>query len=545
MDNLDTILNLIDGSICTVNANVSALNSQIQNVINTSVRSVVGGRGINVDSSNPQQPIISIVAPTEDQVNKVTTSADIVTYASSTVKYPSVKAIKDYTDGLVTGLLDDRGNFDASGVGSPYPSTGGSGVGGAIKKGDIWFVSVAGTIGTTVVPVGSSVRALADNPGQTPSKWDIIDAGLGYVAENVANKVSNGIDISTYQANTTKYTSTQAVYQFVTATVGAAAANLDLQTVLNNGHTLVNNINLQGTDAGLGQSGINVVLLGQEAGSNNSGSHVVGIGVEAVKNNTADNVIGIGEGAAVDNIGVGVVAIGGTGAQSNSGNGVFAIAGAANTNSGDNVVGILDGAANQNTGDNVIAIGNYAADSNIYNDIVALGNNAFVTNNNQLAFASTNNAILDANLLSADREYALPDNSGTIALLSDIPTGTVSTIAVTLNDAQLQSGIAQLIPAPGSGAFINLMSINSIYKSSLPSSNPFSYCNLRIGTYVISQSLCINGTNWFANHQLYSNIASSVSQFENQPVNIILSNPQIGGSGNTLTVYITYQIVTI
>jgi hypothetical protein len=545
MDNLSDILSLINGSICSVNANVSALNSQIQNVINTSVRSVVGGRGINVDSSNPQQPIISILAPTEDQVNKVTTSTDIVTYASSTVKYPSVKAIKDYTDSLALGLLDDRGNFDASGVGSPYPSTGGSGVAGAILKGDIWFVSVAGTIGTTVVPVGASVRALVNTPGQTPSNWDIIDAGLGYVAENVANKVSNGVDISTYQANTTKYTSTQSVYQFVTATVNASAANIDLQTVLNNGHTLVNNINLQGTDAGLGQSGINVVLLGQEAGSNNSGSHVIGIGVEAAKNNTADNVIGIGEGAATDNIGNGVIAIGGGGAQSNSGNGVFAIAQAADSNTGDYVTAIQDGAATSNTGDNVIAIGNNAGDSNVYDDVVMLGRDSFATNKNQLAFAGDNNAIIDANLLSADREYALPDASGTIALTSDIPAGSVFTIAVTLNNAQLQAGSAQLIGAPGPGAFINLMSINSIYKSSLPSSNPFSYCNLRIGTYVISQSLCINSTNWFANHQLYSDISSSISQFENQPVNIILSNPQVGGSGNTLTVYITYQIITI
>lgn len=41
-------------------------------------------------------------------------SNDIATDAASTIKYPSVKAIKDYVDLLVAGLLNYRGTYDAS-----------------------------------------------------------------------------------------------------------------------------------------------------------------------------------------------------------------------------------------------------------------------------------------------------------------------------------------------------------------------------------------------------------------------------------------------
>jgi len=85
---------------------------------------------------------------------------------------------KAYVDGLVAGLLDDRGNYDASG--NIFPSTGGSGTTGAIMKGDLWFISVAGTLGGVVVAVGDLVRALIDSPGQTAGNWNILELNIGY-----------------------------------------------------------------------------------------------------------------------------------------------------------------------------------------------------------------------------------------------------------------------------------------------------------------------------------------------------------------------------
>ena len=106
--------------------------------------------------------------------------------ANSDTKVATQKATKTYADGLVVGLLDDRGSYDASG--NVWPSTGGSGTAGAILKGDLWYISVQGTLGGVLAVVGSSIRALVNTPGQTAGNWDILNVGLGYTPENAANK---------------------------------------------------------------------------------------------------------------------------------------------------------------------------------------------------------------------------------------------------------------------------------------------------------------------------------------------------------------------
>lgn len=82
------------------------------------------------------------------------------------------------------GLLDDRGNFNASG--NLFPSSGGSGTAGAILKGDLWTISVAGTLGGHAVTAGDVVRCLTDTPGQTDSNWAIGENNFGYTALNAA-----------------------------------------------------------------------------------------------------------------------------------------------------------------------------------------------------------------------------------------------------------------------------------------------------------------------------------------------------------------------
>lgn len=122
----------------------------------------------------------------ENVTNK---STDIVTDAASNTKYPGVKAIKDYADGLVVGLLDYRGAYDASV--NTFPATGGSGTAGAILKGDMWVISVAGTLGGAAVHVGDSIIANADAPGQTAGNWNTLNANVAYVPEDAANKVTS------------------------------------------------------------------------------------------------------------------------------------------------------------------------------------------------------------------------------------------------------------------------------------------------------------------------------------------------------------------
>ena len=90
---------------------------------------------------------------------------------------------KSYSDSVVLGLLDDRGSFTPSGS---YPTTGGSGVAGAIMKGDVWYVTGLGSgvtalVGAQEVKDGDTVRALSNTPGQTNANWDIMSSPVNAI----------------------------------------------------------------------------------------------------------------------------------------------------------------------------------------------------------------------------------------------------------------------------------------------------------------------------------------------------------------------------
>lgn len=116
---------------------------------------------------------------------------------TSDTLYPSQNAVKVYVDGSVAGLLDDRGSFTPSGT-SPgaYPSTGGSGTAGAIMKGDLWFMSASGYLGTTAVSAGATVRALVNTPGQTDANWNILNAGSISITTPTLDQVTTAGAIS-------------------------------------------------------------------------------------------------------------------------------------------------------------------------------------------------------------------------------------------------------------------------------------------------------------------------------------------------------------
>lgn len=113
---------------------------------------------------------------------------------NSATLVPSQNAVKTYVDTILVGYLNDRGNYDPT-ITSGYPTTGGSGSGGTIEKGDIFFISANGNIIsgdavpiTTPVFTGYTVRALQNTPGQLYANWAISNVGIGYIPENSANK---------------------------------------------------------------------------------------------------------------------------------------------------------------------------------------------------------------------------------------------------------------------------------------------------------------------------------------------------------------------
>ena len=99
-----------------------------------------------------------------------------------------------------TGLLDYRGTYDASLA--VFPSTGGSGTGGTILKGDWWSVTTEGTIGGILFTDNSKMYAKIDAPGQTAANWDYViqtqpavaraaeDVGNGYIDYTATNLVN-------------------------------------------------------------------------------------------------------------------------------------------------------------------------------------------------------------------------------------------------------------------------------------------------------------------------------------------------------------------
>lgn len=161
----------------------------------------ISGRTVSLIPTSAQ----IVAAGGEVVTNK---STDGTFAANSDTLYPSQKATKTYADGLVVGLLDDRGNYDASV--NTFPASGGSGAAGAIKKGDIWRISVAGTLGGEPVQIGDSVRALVDTPGQTAANWGTLQtnetlATIGALIASASTATPNNTDIvATVETSTLK-----------------------------------------------------------------------------------------------------------------------------------------------------------------------------------------------------------------------------------------------------------------------------------------------------------------------------------------------------
>lgn len=350
-------------------------------------------------------------------------SQNVSADGSSTTKYPAVKAIKDYVDGIVVGLLSDRGNY-TPGLVSPgaFPSTGGRGPGGIPAKGDLWFVAANGFLGTTAVTTGQSVRALIDAPGQTAANWDILDvAGWTVAPEDSANKVTSKAAFISNGASIVRYPSVKAVKDYIDQ-------NVTLQGVINNDNSLVDNINAQGlnsatvmlpgvtdinafgSNAATGNQGSNVNAIGADSCNANGGDDVNAMGRQSGENNSGDNVQAIGSFAAESNQGDFVVAVGDSAARANGKdylNGIGFEAGKGNN--GLNVSAIGYRAALNNQSNYVNAIGDNAASGNSGQDVNVMGRNAGSGNTGDYISAIGNNAGLNN---TGDNLNALGDNSG-------------------------------------------------------------------------------------------------------------------------------------
>lgn len=152
---------------------------------------------IDIGTGAPAEQIIS-VGTTGDTINMI---GEVILAADATDALGAVTL--QQLQAWQTGLWDDRGTFTPSGN---YPSSGGSGTGGAILKGDTWTISglgagVSASVGAKTVNDGDVVRALINTPGNTDANWAIQESNLGYTPiTNVLNSgnilVGNGSNVA-------------------------------------------------------------------------------------------------------------------------------------------------------------------------------------------------------------------------------------------------------------------------------------------------------------------------------------------------------------
>lgn len=87
---------------------------------------------------------------------------------------------KAYVDGIVDSTLKAPDDYDAS-VGT-YPTTY---KGNAVAEGDTFYITTAGTMGTTVVNVGDLLVSKADIPGQTDGNWFVMESNRDQATEAI------------------------------------------------------------------------------------------------------------------------------------------------------------------------------------------------------------------------------------------------------------------------------------------------------------------------------------------------------------------------
>lgn len=106
-------------------------------------------------------------------LSNVDNTSDInkpVSTSQATADTAILNAAKAYTDSSSLGHLIDVGEYSVS-LTNAYPITGGTGIDGLILKGNIFNVIGSGTINSTIINEGYSLRALVDDPSQLDTDW--------------------------------------------------------------------------------------------------------------------------------------------------------------------------------------------------------------------------------------------------------------------------------------------------------------------------------------------------------------------------------------
>jgi hypothetical protein len=123
-----------------------------------------GTQALSVDVYNAGWVNVANVSKTGDVYKGTTSVTDSI--------LPTRKWVNNAIGAATTGALEDRGSYNASV--DAFPTTGGSGGGGAVVIGDKWTISVKGIASGDSLRVGDVIIATANTPGQTLTNWNHI-----------------------------------------------------------------------------------------------------------------------------------------------------------------------------------------------------------------------------------------------------------------------------------------------------------------------------------------------------------------------------------
>jgi hypothetical protein len=155
-------------------------------------------------------------------VAEVTVITDLASASSTTLATSS--AIKSYVDANIGGLGNLEGAWDASSGSFPVGSTPTAGT----KKGDYWYVSVAGTTGGVVFNVGDVIIAKIDSAStSSAADWIQLEVNRDQATESVlgVSRIATQTETNT-GTNDTAYITPLKLVTYLNNAVGGYAANV-------------------------------------------------------------------------------------------------------------------------------------------------------------------------------------------------------------------------------------------------------------------------------------------------------------------------------
>jgi len=166
--------------------------------------------------------VLGNVSGATANVAEVTIVTDLASASSTTLATSS--AIKSYIDTNVGGLGNLEGAWDASSGSFPVGSTPVAGT----KKGDYWYVSVAGTTGGVAFNVGDVIIAKIDSAStSSAADWIQLEVNRDQATESVlgVSRIATQTEVNT-GTNDTAYVTPLKLVTYLNNAVGGYAANV-------------------------------------------------------------------------------------------------------------------------------------------------------------------------------------------------------------------------------------------------------------------------------------------------------------------------------